>query len=89
MQGCGKSLALKAIASGFGVPLARLDFGTLYNKCQGATEKNLRDALASIALLASCVSWIDEIEKGLADGDDGDGVSRRVLGYLLTRMAER
>lgn len=35
--------------------------------------------------------WIDEIEKGLAgDGGDADGgVSRRVLGYLLTWMAER
>src|SRR5690606_37399474 len=38
-----------------------------------------------------CVLWIDEIEKGLAAGSaDGDGgVSRRVLGYLLTWMAER
>jgi SpoVK/Ycf46/Vps4 family AAA+-type ATPase len=36
------------------------------------------------------VLWIDEIEKGLASGggDDG-GVSRRVLGYLLTWMEER
>src|SRR5690606_1673607 len=35
--------------------------------------------------------WIDEIEKGLASSSaDGDGgVSRRVLGYLLTWMAER
>ena len=35
--------------------------------------------------------WIDEIEKGLSsDGGDGDGgVSRRVLGFLLTWMAER
>jgi len=32
VQGCGKSLAAKAIAGGFGVPLVRLDFGTLYNK---------------------------------------------------------
>jgi SpoVK/Ycf46/Vps4 family AAA+-type ATPase len=35
------------------------------------------------------VLWIDEIEKGLAGGGDDDGVSRRVLGYLLTWMAER
>jgi len=37
------------------------------------------------------VLWIDEIEKGLAGGSgEGDGgVSRRVLGYLLTWMAER
>ena len=34
--------------------------------------------------------WIDEIEKGLsASGDSDGGVSRRVLGFLLTWMAER
>ena len=89
VQGCGKSLAAKAIAGGFGVPLVRLDFGTLYNKYQGETEKNLREALASTELLAPGVLWIDEIEKGLAGGGDDGGVSRRVLGYLLTWMAER
>jgi hypothetical protein len=90
VQGCGKSLAAKATAGGFGVPLVRLDFGTLYDKYQGETEKNLREALASVELLAPCVLWIDEIEKGLASGGSEDGgVSRRVLGYLLTWMAER
>ncbi|MCX7513379.1 AAA family ATPase [Frateuria hangzhouensis] len=90
VQGCGKSLAAKATAGGFGVPLVRLDFGTLYDKYQGETEKNLREALASVELLSPCVLWIDEIEKGLASGGGEDGgVSRRVLGYLLTWMAER
>ncbi|TKS53196.1 AAA family ATPase [Luteimonas yindakuii] len=91
VQGCGKSMLAKAIAGGFGVPLVRLDFGTLYNKYHGETEANLRSALASTEQLAPCVLWIDEIEKGLAasaSGEDG-GVSRRVLGYLLTWMAER
>lgn len=91
VQGCGKSMLAKAVAAGFGVPLVRLDFGTLYDKFHGETEKNLRAALASAEQLAPCVLWIDEIEKGLAgDGGDSDGgVSRRVLGYLLTWMAER
>ena len=91
VQGCGKSLLAKAVAGGFGVPLVRLDFGTLYDKYHGETEKNLRTALASTEQLAPCVLWIDEIEKGLAAGSgEGDGgISRRVLGYLLTWMAER
>ena len=91
VQGCGKSMLAKATAGGFGVPLLRLDFGTLYDKYHGETEKNLRGALAAAEQLAPCVLWIDEIEKGLASsgsGEDG-GVSRRVLGYLLTWMAER
>lgn len=91
VQGCGKSLVAKAVAGGFGVPLVRLDFGTLYDKYHGETEKNLRQALASTEQLAPCVLWVDEIEKGLAvDAGNGDGgLSQRVLGYLLTWMAER
>jgi SpoVK/Ycf46/Vps4 family AAA+-type ATPase len=89
VQGCGKSLAAKAVAGGFGVPLVRLDFGTLYNKYHGETERNLRESLQHAEQLAPCVLWVDEIEKGLAGGDNDDGVSRRVLGYLLTWMAER
>ncbi len=89
VQGCGKSLASKAIAGGFGVPLVRLDFGALYNKFHGETERNLRESLRNAEALAPCVLWIDEIEKGVATSDSDDGVSRRVLGYLLTWMAER
>jgi hypothetical protein len=91
VQGCGKSLAAKAVAGMFEVPLVRLDFGTLYNKYHGETEKNLREALASAEQLEPCVLWIDELEKGLASAassEDG-GVSRRVLGYFLTWLAER
>jgi len=89
VQGCGKSMLAKATAAGFGVPLLRLDFGSLYDKYHGETEKNLRTALAAAEQLAPCVLWIDEIEKGLASGGEDGGVSRRVLGYLLTWMAER
>jgi len=89
VQGCGKSLAAKATAGGFGVPLVRLDFGTLYNKYHGETERNLRESLRHAEQLAPCVLWVDEIEKSLAGGDNDDGVSRRVLGYLLTWMSER
>jgi len=90
VQGCGKSMLAKATAAGFGVPLLRMDMGALYDKYHGETEKNLRKALAAAEQLAPCVLWIDEIEKGLGSGGGEDGgVSRRVLGTLLTWMAER
>ena len=90
VQGCGKSLAAKAAAGIFGVPLLRLDFGVLYNKYYGETERNLRKALETAEVMSPCVLWMDEIEKGVAgsSGDD-DGLSRRVLGTLLTWMSER
>ncbi|SDD65560.1 AAA family ATPase [Aquimonas voraii] len=89
VQGAGKSLAAKACAGGFGVPLLRLDFGALYNKYHGETERNLRDSLRAAEAMAPCVLWCDEIEKGLATSNSDDGVSRRVLGALLTWMSER
>jgi SpoVK/Ycf46/Vps4 family AAA+-type ATPase len=89
VQGCGKSLAAKAAAGIYGVPLLRLDFGVLYSKYYGETERNLRKALETAEVMAPCVLWLDEIEKGMAVGDDDDGLSRRVLGTLLTWMAER
>jgi SpoVK/Ycf46/Vps4 family AAA+-type ATPase len=61
----------------------------MYNKFHGETERNLRESLKNAEALSPCVLWIDEIEKGLATSGADDGVSRRVLGYLLTWMAER
>ena len=88
VQGCGKSLAAKAVAGAWGLALLRLDFGTLYNKFHGETERNLRDALRQAEAMAPCVLWIDEIEKGISIGDSDSGTSRRLLGTLLTWMAE-
>lgn len=88
-QGSGKSLAAKAVAGLWGLPLLRLDFAALYNKYFGETERNLREALALAERMAPCVLWMDEIEKGLATGEMDGGVSQRILGTLLTWMAER
>ena len=71
------------------LPLLRLDFGTLYNKFFGETERNLREALQAAEAMAPCVLWIDEIEKAIASGDYDSGTSRRILGNLLTWMSER
>jgi hypothetical protein len=89
VQGCGKSLAARAAAGIFGVPLVRLDFGALYSKWHGESEKNLRESLHSAQALAPCVLWVDEIEKALAAGEGDSGVSRRVLGTFLTWLAEQ
>jgi ATP-dependent 26S proteasome regulatory subunit len=92
VQGAGKSLAAKCVAGAWQLPLFRMDFGALYQKYHGETEKNIREALAVANAMAPCVLWMDEIEKGIAGdrgGDSDGGVSRRVLGTLLTWMSER
>jgi len=88
VQGCGKSLAARAVAGVWGVPLLRMDFGAMYNKFFGETEKNIREALKTAELMSPCVLWMDEMEKGVATGDNDGGTSRRVLGTLLTWMAD-
>jgi ATP-dependent 26S proteasome regulatory subunit len=91
VQGCGKSLCAKAIAAEWGLALLQLDAGALYDKFVGESEKNLRHALRAAEAMAPCVLWIDEIEKGFAareSASDG-GLSRRILGTLLSWMQER
>ena len=89
VQGSGKSLAAKAVAGTWGIPLLRLDFGTLYNKYYGETERKTREALRMADTMAPCILWIDEIEKGLGSDSNDSGTSKRVLGTFLTWMAER
>lgn len=90
VQGCGKSLAARAAAAVFGMPLLSLDCSALFDKFVGETERNLRESLGTAELLAPCVLWIDEIDKGFATGGDADsGTSRRVMGAFLTWLAER
>jgi len=89
VQGCGKSLAAKAAAGIFSVPLLRLDFGALYNKYHGETERNLRESLRTADVMSPCVLWIDEIEKGLAGRGGETGTTQRVLATFLTWLAEK
>jgi len=89
IQGCGKSLAAKATAAIFGVPLLRLDFGAIYDKYHGETERKLRESLKTADVMSPCVLWIDEIEKGIAGRGGETGTTQRVLGTFLTWMAEK
>jgi ATPase family associated with various cellular activities (AAA) len=93
VQGCGKSLAARAVAGEWGYELARLDAGALYDKYVGESEKRLRKALDLAQKLAPLVLWIDEIEKAFASagtsGDADAGLSQRLLATLLTWMQDR
>ena len=68
-----------------------MDFGALFDKFQGESERKLREALRVADAMQPCVLWMDEVEKGLSSGSgDGDtGAGQRMLGTLLTWMAER
>lgn len=91
VQGAGKSLCAKAIATAWRRPLLRMDVGALYDRYVGESEKRLRDALRQAEIMSPIVLWIDEIEKAFASAaaqsTDG-GLSKRMFGTLLTWMQE-
>ena len=92
VQGCGKSLAAKAVAASWELPLLSLDAGRMLAPYIGESERNLRDALKRIERMAPCILWIDEIEKAFVSvrsTETDGGVSKRLLGALLTWMQER
>jgi SpoVK/Ycf46/Vps4 family AAA+-type ATPase len=91
VQGCGKSLAAKVIARQWQLPLLKLDAGRLFDKYVGESEKNFRRAIGTAEAMAPAVLWIDEIEKGMAQGggENDGGLSRRLFGSFLTWMQEK
>jgi hypothetical protein len=93
VQGCGKSLTAKAIASSWKMPLLRLDMGRIFSGLVGSSEENLRRAIRVAESVAPAVLWTDEIEKGLSgsgsSGFSDGGVTARVFGALLTWLQEK
>jgi len=92
VQGAGKSLCAKAIATAWHQPLLKMDPGGLYASFIGESEHNLRDALRQTEMMSPVILWIDEIEKAFASAAsrsaDG-GLSQRMFGTLLTWLQER
>lgn len=92
MPGCGKSLTAKATASLFGLPLLKMDMGSLMGKYVGESESNMRRAIQVAEAVSPCVLWVDEVEKafvGIGSGGSGSEVATRLFGYFLTWMQEK
>ena len=93
VQGCGKSLLAKAVATLWQLPLLRLDMGRVFSEWVGASEQNMRRALQLAESVAPAILWVDEIEKGLAglqsSGRSDAGTSARVMGSFLVWLQEK
>ncbi len=92
VQGCGKSLSAKCVASEFGVPLLRLDLARVTGARTGSAEEKLALALAAAESIAPVVLWADEIEKafaGTAPGEGRDSSAARLVGAFSTWLQER
>lgn len=93
IQGTGKSLAAKAVAQLWRLPLLRLDIGRLMGSLVGESEERTRAMIRLAEAMAPCVLWIDELDKafgGIGAGSQGDsGTSARVFSTFITWMQEK
>jgi SpoVK/Ycf46/Vps4 family AAA+-type ATPase len=93
VQGCGKSLSARAIASLWNLPLLRLDVGKIFGGIVGQSEENIRKAIRIAESTAPNVVWIDELEKGFSgtqsSGISDGGTTARVFSTFLTWLADK
>lgn len=92
VPGTGKSLGAHATAAAFGLPLIRVDMGSIFGGIVGQSEANARNVIKFLEAVSPCIGWLDEIEKGFAGSTGGQldsGVGARVLGTFLTWMNDK
>ena len=91
IQGTGKSLTAKAIATEWQVPLLKLDVGKLFGGIVGESESRLRQMINVAETVSPCILWIDEIDKAFTNLESsGDsGTSNRVLGTFISWLSEK
>jgi len=93
LQGSGKTMASKVIASMFNMPLYKIDLGKMFSSLVGQSEQKTRDVLKTLEAVAPCVVLFDEIEKGLAglesSGRSDAGTTSRVIGTILQWLNDK
>ncbi len=93
VQGCGKSLCAKAVASQWKLPLLRLDVGRIFGGIVGQSEDNMRRAIRMSESIAPTILWLDELEKGFAgtqsSGISDGGTTARVFASFITWLQEK
>ena len=91
IQGTGKSLTAKAIASDWQLPLLKLDVGKLFGGIVGESESRLRQMINVAETISPCILWIDEIDKAFTNTESkGDsGTSNRVLATFISWLSEK
>ena len=91
IQGTGKSLTAKAVATEWQLPLLKLDVGKLFGGIVGESESRLRQMIEVSETLSPCILWIDEIDKAFSNTENkGDsGTSNRVLATFISWLSEK
>ncbi len=90
VSGCGKSMAAKAIAAAWGLPLVRLDMSLVLSGSYGPPESAFEHATKVAEEVAPIVLWIDEVENsfGYDEWSKGSG-NVNIFSSFLTWMQEK
>jgi SpoVK/Ycf46/Vps4 family AAA+-type ATPase len=91
IQGTGKSLTAKAVATEWQLPLLKLDVGKLFGGIVGESESRLRQTIDLAETLSPCILWIDEIDKAFTvnNSTSDSGTSNRVLATFISWLSEK
>jgi SpoVK/Ycf46/Vps4 family AAA+-type ATPase len=93
VQGAGKSLMARCVASFWQLPLIRLDMGKIFSGIVGSSEENIRTAIKIAESVSPSILWMDELDKGMSGSASSNqtdgGTASRVLGSFLTWMQEK
>jgi len=91
IQGTGKSLTAKAVATEWQLPLLKLDVGKLFGGIVGESESRLRQTIDLAETLSPCILWIDEIDKAFTvnNSKSDSGTSNRVLATFISWLSEK
>lgn len=90
VSGCGKSMAAKAIAAAWELPLVRLDMSLVLSGSFGSPEYAFERATQIANEVAPIVLWVDEIENAFGyDERAGGGGNVNIFSSFLTWLQEK
>ena len=90
VSGCGKSMAAKAIAAAWDLPLVRLDMSLVLSGSFGSPEYAFERATQIANEVAPIVLWVDEIENAFGyDERGGGGGNVNIFSSFLTWLQEK
>jgi len=91
VSGCGKSMAAKAIATAWNLPLVRLDMSLVLSGSFGTPEYAFAHATRMAEEVSPIVLWVDEIENsfGYDDQARGSGGNVNIFSSFLTWLQEK
>jgi len=90
VSGCGKSMAAKAIATAWNLPLVRMDMSLVLSGSFGTPEYAFAHATRMAEEVSPIVLWVDEIENSFGYDDQARGGGNvNIFSSFLTWLQEK